>query len=567
VTGARRTWIAALLTAAVLIALLGSWFASGWSAMRDQQAALRRAPRLEAERAAATLAHELDTRLDELAAREDARPYYHYQSLFHDPRGAAEGVAVAPSPLSGGPDDPIVSAHFQIDARGEVTLPTLNEDVPELNAYKTDLSRARRLREAIAARAPDLRAAWHDDGAIALAQSQGRSNRVEVLEQQAYVQNAQATEVYQAAKARVKSPAVRNPDEPVTVTVAPFGWRSVQVDDAPALAALRRVDTPDGSLTQGFLVPLAAAQTFLTERAADARVVPMAEEGAPLATGGGAWHVVVDDAAAIRAADARADRLATGFLGRFVPTAALASACAALVVLLVARADRAARQRASFAAAAAHELRTPLAGLQLYGDMLADGLGNPERAQDYARRVSEEAARLGRVVSNVLDFARLERGNLSVSPRDGDAAAVVRAAADRARPALERSGVTLELELPDRLPARLDEDALARILGNLLDNAEKYGRESADRTITIKAHRLGDHIAIEVHDGGPGLAPGTQQAVFRPFTRGVAADGPPGLGLGLPLSRSLARAMGGDLVHRAGAGATFVVTVPAAMSS
>ena len=164
---------------------------------------------------------------------------------------------------------------------------------------------------------------------------------------------------------------------------------------------------------------------------------------------------------------------------------AIALFAALLVVWLVARAERYARERSQFAAAAAHELRTPLAGLQLYGDMLADGLGDPTKLRDYARRMSEEASRLGRVVSNVLGFSQLERGNLSIDPKLGDVAEALRELAEHAQPALDRAGAALELDVPRALDARFDRDALARIVGNLLDNAEKYTRDAEDRTIQL----------------------------------------------------------------------------------
>jgi signal transduction histidine kinase len=231
------------------------------------------------------------------------------------------------------------------------------------------------------------------------------------------------------------------------------------------------------------------------------------------------------------------------------------------VLLLVLRAERLARERSRFAASAAHELRTPLAGLQLYGDMLADGLGDPAKVPDYARRMSEEAARLGRVVSNVLGFSQLERGNLSVEARPGNLGAALCELAERAQPALDRAGAVLDLDVPPELPARFDRDALARIVGNLLDNAEKYGRGAEDRTIRLAARDAGDRVEVVVTDHGPGVTPAARGKLFRAFSRGVSADGPAGLGLGLALSQSLARAMGGDLEHRPGAerGATFVL--------
>ena len=183
----------------------------------------------------------------------------------------------------------------------------------------------------------------------------------------------------------------------------------------------------------------------------------------------------------------------------------VAALAAGLVVLLVIRAEQLARERSQFAAAAAHELRTPLAGLQLYGDMLADGLGDPAKLRDYARRMSEEASRLGRVVSNVLGFSQLERGNLSVDAAARRARRRAAASSPSARePALDRAGAALALDVAPDLRARFDRDALARIVGNLLDNAEKYGRGAADRTITLSARDVGDGVEVVIADRGPG---------------------------------------------------------------
>ena len=236
-----------------------------------------------------------------------------------------------------------------------------------------------------------------------------------------------------------------------------------------------------------------------------------------------------------------------------------------LVVGLVARAERLARERSQFAAAAAHELRTPLAGLQLYGDMLADGLGDPAKLRDYAKRMSEEASRLGRVVSNVLGFSQLERGNLSVEVKPGPLGTVLRDLAERAEPALDRAGAMLALDVSPDLQARYDRDAVIRIIGNLLDNAEKYGRTAEDRTIQLTARETDNVVEVVVSDHGPGVAQNARAKLFQAFSRGVDNDGPAGLGLGLALSQSLARAMGGDLEYRASdSGATFVLRLPKA---
>ena len=351
----------------------------------------------------------------------------------------------------------------------------------------------------------------------------------------------------------------------MTITISPLEWRTLPFAGAPSLIAVRRVATPDGALAQGFVVDRTALTGWLSARAGDAVAELRTGDAGATAIAPG-WHLeVAANPRAIADAAASAAHLAIAFLIRFVVLGVIAALAAALVVLLVSRAERLARERSQFAAAAAHELRTPLAGLQLYGDMLADGLGDPQKTRDYARRMSEEASRLGRVVSNVLGFSQLERGNLSVAPTVGALDAELRQLAERAEPALDRAGAALALDVPPELTARFDRDALARIVGNLLDNAEKYGREAEDRTIELVARAAGGDVEIVISDHGPGVTDQVRPELFRPFTRGVSADGPAGLGLGLALSQSLARAMGGELAYRPGpgGGAAFVLRLPA----
>jgi signal transduction histidine kinase len=591
-----RTAVASLLTAAALAALLIGWIGAGWAGVRAEVASRQRAVGADGEQAARDLAAALDGRLEELRRREAQRPYFHYQSLFRDPRGAAEGLAVTPSPLASGPDDPLVRAHFQIDGAGRVSMPTLNDELPELSQSDV-LAENRALRDALTAAAPSLRVAAEAPVIVAAAEPPAPEKKqatkrgkqaplptkvVVDIDPDVYAQNAQSVDVYKqtrniapafAEPAPRAAPKPESKPAPVQITVAPPEWRATPVAGAPALVLVRAVETPDGALSQGALLDGDAVADWLAERAgdravtlrprSDAPAAPMADAAtAPLAAG--AWTVAVDLGAARQAATVAAGDLRRGFLLRLVPVALLALISGVLVVLLVARAERLAQQRASFAAAAAHELRTPLAGLQLYGDMLADGLGDPGKQRDYARRLAEEASRLGRVVSNVLGFSQLERGNLSVHAVARPLAPIIAAAVERARPVLERAGATLVVAADDAGSARLDEDALLRILGNLLDNAEKYGRRAADRRVHVEARRAGATVEIAVRDHGPGIDDRLRRRLFRAFSRPGGSDRPAGLGLGLALSRSLARAMGGDLVYRAadsGPGATFVVVL------
>jgi signal transduction histidine kinase len=357
-------------------------------------------------------------------------------------------------------------------------------------------------------------------------------------------------------------PVISDAGGPITITVSPLEWRTLPFSGQPALVAVRQVETPDGRLAQGFVVDRAALTGWLASHAGDAVAELRAGDGgAEIAPG---WHLEVSpNPRTVVAAAADATSIARQFVLRFVAAGVIAVLAALLVVMLGARAERLARERSQFAAAAAHELRTPLAGLQLYGDMLADGLGDPTKLRDYARRMSEEASRLGRVVSNVLGFSQLERGNLSVNPQPDALDGALRELVDRTEPALDRAGAVLALDVAPDLRARFDRDALARIVGNLLDNAEKYSRGAEDRTITLAARATGASVEIVVSDHGPGVPAKARPKLFQPFARGVAVDGPAGLGLGLALSQSLARAMGGDLAYRPAAegGAAFVLTL------
>ena len=199
--------------------------------------------------------------------------------------------------------------------------------------------------------------------------------------------------------------------------------------------------------------------------------------------------------------------------------------------------------------------------------MLADGLGDPSRSRDYARRMAGEAERLGRVVTNVLSFTRLERGGFSVHPEIGDLQAAVVDAFRAQKPALEESGAQVDVELEDDLPAvRFDRDAVTHIVQNLLDNAEKYTRDITDRRIVLGLSREPSRVVLTVSDNGNGIAKPLRGTLFRPFTRGGQSDAPEGLGLGLLLVRMLARAQGAEITYRDAeiGGAEFRVVFPIA---
>jgi signal transduction histidine kinase len=383
-----------------------------------------------------------------------------------------------------------------------------------------------------------------------------------------YSQNANPNQVYlpqSALAAPAPAPAPALPLTPITITISPLEWRTLPFDGEPSLVAVRHVHTPDGTLAQGFVVNRSTISNWVGSRTDDmvAELRPAAADGADVVAG---WRLAVAPRPQqLAEADVEAEGIARAFLLQFFAIGALAIAAAGFVVVLVRRAESLALERSRFAAAAAHELRTPLAGLRLYGDLLADGLGDPEKMRDYARRMSEEAARLGRVVSNVLAFSQLERDQLRIEAQAGSLSDALRELADAEQPTIHRSGATLDLDVAPELRARFDRDALARIVANLLDNAEKYTRDATDRTIRLSARAHGGMVEVAVEDRGHGVPDAT--TLFKPFARGTNGnDNPAGLGLGLALSLAQARAMGGELSYapREGGGARFVLRLPAA---
>jgi len=548
----KRTVVAGVIVALVLVVLTGGWSATGWRALRTETEALARAPMEKATRRASELASTVASRLEALRATESERPYFHYRNLYQDPRSGSFGGSVAPSPLAERWGDPLVAVHYQIEADGRVTLPSLNEELPELSA-------STRLAESRAARA-DLERARGDISARL--ERDLTSAEVHAVDPATYLQNLDPNRAARLLRGDARPPMTASPRAgavAVRVRVGPLRWQTIAIGGEPRLVALRTVETPDGRFGQGLTVAL--------ERLG-AHVVPGAPRGpleARLPLAGVDWHVEIDAERELAEAALGANALRRRFFVELVPVVLLALALGVVVVVMVARAERLAAERSRFAASAAHELRTPLAGLVLYGEMLAEGLGNPARAADYAGRIADEATRLGRVVNNVLGFTQLEQGAIATKIVDGNVALAVRDAVDRARPALQHAGVTLRLTLgAEPLPARFDADAVGRILQNLLDNAEKYGRGRSARTVEVRATTSADGVAIDVVDDGPGLPTPLKRRPFRPFVRGGGADAPAGLGLGLPLSGALAIAMGGSLEYRdaQAGGACFTLRLP-----
>ncbi len=225
-------------------------------------------------------------------------------------------------------------------------------------------------------------------------------------------------------------------------------------------------------------------------------------------------------------------------------------------------------KRMRFASAVTHELRTPLTALQLHLDLLTSGLITDEaKKAEYLATLAAEADRLNRLVENVLDFAKLERSSALAGARRVPVVDLLSNLEATWADRLATDGFTFSVErhTPAGQAVVFDPRVLEQVLGNLIDNARKYSRQSADRRIRVRAIPAGGHrVAVEVEDRGPGVPVGEVKAIFKPFSRGSTSTETGGAGLGLSLAKDWAELFGGSLSYHpaSGGGACFRLELP-----
>jgi len=220
------------------------------------------------------------------------------------------------------------------------------------------------------------------------------------------------------------------------------------------------------------------------------------------------------------------------------------------------------RLRNSLLAALSHDLRTPLTVLVGLAESLALTKPPLSAAQlETAEAIQDEARRMSTLVSNLLDMARIESGEVKLNLQWQPLEEVVGSALNAARGMLKQH--VLEVHIPRDLPlVRIDALLIERVLVNLLENASKYTPPGS--RISLAAEVTGDRLSVSVSDNGPGLAAGREEAVFQKFTRGERESATPGVGLGLAICRAIVESHQGKITatHRPGGGAQFTFTLP-----
>lgn len=228
--------------------------------------------------------------------------------------------------------------------------------------------------------------------------------------------------------------------------------------------------------------------------------------------------------------------------------------------------------KSNFVAVAAHELRSPLAVIQGYAEMLADGDVGPlsEGQREYLGAIQKSTQRLLHITSSLLDVTRIEAGRMDLVLQPTDLPALVWAAVAEFQTLLtaRRQYLTLH-HAPALPPALCDPTRATQIVGNLVSNAIKYTPEQGHIRIAVDAAAEEGFLQVSVTDDGLGIAPEDQEKLFDRFFRAASAakTGAGGTGLGLYIARALVELHGGRiwLSSEPGKGSTFYVTFPIAV--
>ncbi len=223
--------------------------------------------------------------------------------------------------------------------------------------------------------------------------------------------------------------------------------------------------------------------------------------------------------------------------------------------------------REEILAVVSHDLRNPLSGIVLAAKMLRRSVdrGDDAASRETADRIFRVGMRMNGLIERLLDFSRLELGQLALKLEDSDLAALVAEAVATVEPIAAEKGITLRSEIEPELPhVRCDAPRIEQVIGNLLGNALNFTPEGG--TIGVRTERKGRSVHVCISDTGAGIPAAHREAIFQAFWQAEPGVRGGGAGLGLAIARGIVDAHGGRIwvASEVGVGSTFVVELPIA---
>ncbi len=214
---------------------------------------------------------------------------------------------------------------------------------------------------------------------------------------------------------------------------------------------------------------------------------------------------------------------------------------------------RLARQQQDFVSAVSHELKSPLTSIRMYGEMLKEGWADEEKRQSYYEFIHDEAERLSRLISNVLQLAKITRNEPQFDLKPTKVTELLTNTDSRIASQIERAGFALRIErseAADQVMINIDEDYFTQIIINLVDNAIKFSKNAEKKVIQISAKLSGDsRVLFSVRDYGPGIPKDQMKKIFELFYRSESelTRETVGTGIGLAIVHQLTLAMNGNV--------------------
>ena len=212
-----------------------------------------------------------------------------------------------------------------------------------------------------------------------------------------------------------------------------------------------------------------------------------------------------------------------------------------------------ARRQQDFVSAVSHELKSPLTSIRMYGEMLKEGWADEEKRQSYYEFIHDESERLSRLISNVLQLAKITRNEPQFDLKPTTVAELMSSTESKISSQIERAGFELRLkrsEAAEQATINIDEDCFTQIIINLVDNAIKFSKNAENKIIEISSNPSGDNrILFSVRDYGPGIQKDQMKKIFELFYRSESelTRETVGTGIGLAIVHQLTLAMNGNV--------------------